>query len=251
MSNLCDVVFCFDCDRNVAAHRSAAGGESGGALNEPPRRMAVKKDANGDQLCVSCLDLRRASRNAEFLLRAGRVPISDADSQTIQATGTQRGEPAARPQMLRIASLVRIPRPARAEQAAPRASRASIEQARTRAPSKTELARSKPAGTKVKDVAVRVATARTIGPNRKNTTARILTAPSYVEVMRSGTPAGRAATASIAKHAAAGMVARKREAKAKSRDLERTFLQLTVEIGVLRARALLDELRKKLRGLGN
>jgi hypothetical protein len=65
MSLLGEVVFCVDCDRARSADASA----------ERPRRMATKKDANGDPLCTPCLDSRQAQRRAEFMLHEGRAPI--------------------------------------------------------------------------------------------------------------------------------------------------------------------------------
>jgi hypothetical protein len=68
MSLLGDVVFCVDCDR---ARLSPPQSEGAG----PPRRMAVKKDANADPLCASCLDARQAKRRAAFMLHEGRAPL--------------------------------------------------------------------------------------------------------------------------------------------------------------------------------
>jgi hypothetical protein len=219
MLNLGDVVFCVDCDRNVAAYRSAGGTESGYASNEPQRRMAVKKDANGDRLCVQCLDLRRASRQAEFLLRAERSPLPDQ-----RAAGAQGAEPPARPPILRLASAVRIPRRSIAERT-PMAQ--PVEPVRVqRVSGKAESVRSQPASRRMKDMLVRAKT-------------------KHNQI----SPAVRAVTARVAKQVLADVVAHKREPKAKSRGLERTFLQLTAEIGLLRARILLDQLLEQAREL--
>jgi hypothetical protein len=131
MSKLGEVVFCVDCERSVERYRSAIGDEAG---REPPptRRMAVKKDANGDRLCAPCLDSRRTHRNAEFLLHEGRAPLPVQRTAAPDAAASD--EPAATRRILRIASAVRIPRPAVAE--ATTQAKASVVRTR-RAPAKT------------------------------------------------------------------------------------------------------------------
>jgi len=131
MSKLGDVVFCVDCDRTARRREGALSGALsdalpdalpdvvGGAVNgehgaapAPPRRMAVKKDANGDRLCAQCLDARRSNRNAAFLLQERRAQFS---SEEAGSNGAPNGEAPARPRILRIASAVRITRPAVAQ----------------------------------------------------------------------------------------------------------------------------------------
>jgi hypothetical protein len=77
MSKLGDVVFCVDCDRVRAAHTgSAAAGFAGSAVDQPPRRMATKRDANGEPLCAACLDARHDSRHAKFMSHEARSPLA-------------------------------------------------------------------------------------------------------------------------------------------------------------------------------
>jgi hypothetical protein len=106
MTKLADVVFCVDCDRNLETYRSALGPEGGSEATGPQRRMAVKKDANGDPLCVSCMDTRRAKRNAAFLVRAGRAKDPDQPPTSDNAPSE---EPAPRRLVHGVASTVRIP----------------------------------------------------------------------------------------------------------------------------------------------
>jgi hypothetical protein len=219
MSNPGDVVFCLDCDRNIEAYRSAGGAESSG-LNEPPRRMGVKKDANGDRLCQLCLDLRRAKRNAAFLLRAGRAQLPE--QQPTSTTGLL-AEPPTRPVVVRVASAVRITRPAIGQRAA-----------KPESPPQAETVRSRTARGKAKEP-------------HANGKQRSLQA----------SPMPRAVAASLAKEVAASLakqtvvvaVAPKPEPKAKGHSRERAFLTLTAEIGFLRARFLLDQLTKKVLGV--
>ena len=78
MSKLGDVVFCVDCDRVRAAHTgtaAAGGGTAPAAVDQPPRRMATKRDANGEPLCAACLDARHDSRHAKFMSHEGRPPL--------------------------------------------------------------------------------------------------------------------------------------------------------------------------------
>jgi hypothetical protein len=106
MTKLADVVFCVDCDRNLETYRSALGPEGDTASSGPQRRMAVKKDANGDPLCVPCMDSRRAKRNAAFLVRTGRAQDPDQPAKSHDAAS---GEPPARLLVRGVASTVRIP----------------------------------------------------------------------------------------------------------------------------------------------
>jgi hypothetical protein len=76
MSRLGDVVFCLDCDIGRTASVDGSDAGSAPALDGPPRRMATKRDANGDPLCVACLDARQTSRRTEFMLHQGRAPIA-------------------------------------------------------------------------------------------------------------------------------------------------------------------------------
>jgi hypothetical protein len=78
MSMLGDVVFCVDCDRARLSHLQAVPAGTADPLPGPPRRMAIKQDANRDPLCASCLDLRQAKRRAEFMLHEARptTPVS-------------------------------------------------------------------------------------------------------------------------------------------------------------------------------
>jgi hypothetical protein len=77
MSTLGDVVFCLDHDIARTARVDGSDAGSARALDGPQRRMATKRDANGDPLCVACLDARQASRRAEFMLHQGRAPFSE------------------------------------------------------------------------------------------------------------------------------------------------------------------------------
>lgn len=76
MSKIGEVVFCVDCDLARSAHLKVAVGDSSGTPQELHRRMATKKDASGDTLCVACLDARVQRRRAEFLqLRAPSASV--------------------------------------------------------------------------------------------------------------------------------------------------------------------------------
>jgi hypothetical protein len=197
-----DVVFCVDCDRAAARSGSAASADGSAAsapTTPPPRRMAVKKDANGDRLCAPCLDARRSNRNAAFLLQERRAQFSSEEA--VQANGV---EAPARPRILRIASAVRITRsattetPVSAPVAAPRPQRAArkIEHASRTRGIKLEQPRQ---------------------PARKP------------ELKPARKPE------------------RKPEPIAKSRARERAFVQLAAELGFVRTRRLLDQLKQKLR----
>ncbi len=98
MSKLGDVVFCVDCDRVRAAHTGSAVAGSGGtapalrgdasisaAVDQPPRRMATKRDANGEPLCAACLDARHDSRHAKFMSHEARGPLAGQGPDATQA----------------------------------------------------------------------------------------------------------------------------------------------------------------------
>lgn len=90
MNKLGDVVFCVDCDRTRSERAAGVAAGYGSALDVPPRRMAIKRDANGEPLCSSCLDTRHDSRHAEFMLNEGRAPsfapANDADARVAEPT---------------------------------------------------------------------------------------------------------------------------------------------------------------------
>jgi hypothetical protein len=98
MNKLGDVVFCVDCDRERQAHLEIAEAAllpdtkeldtkepanpsnpetdpQNSEQDKHPRRMATKKDANGDPLCSQCLDDRQAKRRAEFMLSDDRRTV--------------------------------------------------------------------------------------------------------------------------------------------------------------------------------
>ena len=106
MSKLGDVVFCVDCARGADAQRNAGSDENGQSA-PPPRRMAVKKDANGDPLCTPCLDSRRATRNAAFMRNDDRSPSASRGSIALDGA-MARGQAA--PPVVRVASAIRITR---------------------------------------------------------------------------------------------------------------------------------------------
>ncbi|HMI90706.1 MAG TPA: hypothetical protein VK509_05050 [Polyangiales bacterium] len=195
-----DVVFCVDCDRAAARSASAVGAD-GNAAPAPPRRMAVKKDANGDRLCAQCLDARRTNRNAAFLLQERRAQFSSEEAGQPHST-----EPPARPRILRIASAVRITRtpvaepPATDTIAAPRPQRA----------------------------------ARKVEPATRNGSAKLERGPERQPARRPERQPARKPE-------------RRPEPIAKSRARERAFVQLAAEIGFVRTRRLLDQLKQKLR----
>jgi hypothetical protein len=102
MSTLGEVVFCVDCDGVRQAQMNGTDVLSADA-ELPPRRMAVKRDANGDPLCAACLDARHVSRRAEFLLHEGRAPIpgfqpmSQLSIETgAEPNGARQGKPKSR-----------------------------------------------------------------------------------------------------------------------------------------------------------
>jgi hypothetical protein len=165
MSKLGDVVFCVDCDRARAPH----AGSAAPALDTPPRRMATKRDANGEPLCAACLDARHESRHAEFMLHEGRAPIPE-DPET-QAS-------------LAAESMARMP---------------------SRSPY------------------IRIVRSR---PGSDDATPRQHTVS---ESPRAGSP----------------LAAERRAPRPISRSVERKFTMLVVDIGFLRARQLLDELKAR------
>jgi hypothetical protein len=170
MSKLGDVVFCVDCDRARAPY--VASGAP--ALDAPARRMATKRDANGDPLCAACLDARHESRHAEFMQHEGRTPIPD-DPET-QAS-------------LAAESMARMP------------SRSAY----------IRIVRSRPG-------------ANGATP-RQHTTSESQQTGSH--------PAGSHSDAAS------------RAPRPISRSVERKFTMLVVDIGFLRARQLLDELKAR------
>jgi hypothetical protein len=199
MSRLGDVVFCVDCERNAEASRSAVGAPDG-QEQPPPRRMAVKKDANGDRLCAPCLDARRANRNTAFLRQEGRQE-NRAPSSTQGSTGLLDGavsaEPPARPRILRIASAVRITRSRSSDEAL--AMESAVPQVAAPAATKVDV----PRGKRLEKSAPK-ARERARVPQR---------------------------------------TAKQRGAQ------ERAFVQLAAEVGFVRTRELLGQLKQKLRGL--
>jgi len=74
MSTFADVVFCVDCDLKSGVRAAGADSAAVNQASEPQRRMATKKDANGDALCRACLDARHAQRQAEFKRRSEPPP---------------------------------------------------------------------------------------------------------------------------------------------------------------------------------
>jgi hypothetical protein len=180
MSKLGDVVFCVDCDRVRTARADGVAAGYGSALDAPPRRMANKRDANGDPLCAACLDARHDSRHAEFMLNEGRAPVLAQAHGAVAGHGTAsalRGgavsNHAADPEsaVTRISPYIRIVR-----------SRGPIEEAAPPPPKKSK-------------------------PSARDREPQVARAPR---------PA--------------------------SRRLERQFILLAVEMGFLRAQALLDQL---------
>ena len=209
MSKLGEVVFCLDCDRNVERYRSAVGDEAGRAP-PPPRRMAVKKDANGDRLCAPCLDSRRSNRNALFLLHEGRAPLpGQGPTGSGQAPGA---EAPARQRILRIASAVRIPRSPVAE--VPASAPASVATRAERPSGIAEVAGSQPVRAKTAKTAK---TKKALAPERR--------------------PDGRASDTAPPRSAGAVPLQ------------ERAFMQLALELGFIRTRALLAQLKQKLRSV--
>ena len=180
MSKLGDVVFCVDCDRLAEPPEGSVAAEGADAPH-PPRRMAVKKDANGDRLCALCLDARRANRNAAFLRDAGRSPSS---SQGHEAPVASR--------VLRVASAIRIPRPASGEKVS---------------------------------FTIPVGATSEHPPSRKPEVART----PRLRAIRASTEASNPG----------------RKARAGTR--EREFAGIAAEIGLVRTRLLLAELKQKLR----
>lgn len=85
MSMLGDVVFCVDCDLARDAQVADLDSPPASAIEARPRRMATKRDANGDPLCAGCLDARHKNRRAEFLLHEGRGPTPAVEPSTAQA----------------------------------------------------------------------------------------------------------------------------------------------------------------------
>ena len=78
MGMLGDVVFCVDCDRARVSHLQSVPAGTADPRPEPPRRMAIKQDANRDPLCASCLDSRQARRRAAFMLHEARPPVPES-----------------------------------------------------------------------------------------------------------------------------------------------------------------------------
>lgn len=80
MSKLGDVVFCVDCDRTRSENLRPSVGDSAGTPQAQPRRMATKKDANGEALCAACLDARLQRRRVAFLQPRGNGEDPNAES---------------------------------------------------------------------------------------------------------------------------------------------------------------------------
>ncbi len=202
MSKLGEVVFCVDCDRNAELRRGAAVGEEA-AAPIAPRRMAVKKDANGDRLCVPCLDLRRTSRNAAFVRQEARAQTSSEEFNG--ARSTNGVEAPARPRILRIASAVRIDRSRARETAA-------------------------------------------VAPSAPPASAPVAPrAPASPRARRGASGPGKAELRSSPMRGSKVKRAMKPERKAAGPVQERAFARLAAEIGFVRTRALLEQLKQKLR----
>ena len=223
MNKLGDVVFCVDCDLEHEAHKQTAQPEGADSASEDehPRRMATKKDANGDPLCTQCLDERQARRRKEFML---------GDERRTVVHWPRRGRAS-------------DPKPALMSAAVAEASEkpASNGVKLQRSQSKAAFVRSLPAGTPAKDV---IAEASKQG---------IHLTPAYVYVIRStdgarkggGTPAARSALPKSNGH----LLDRRalRVPKANDRGIERKFRWLAVELGFHRTEQLLHELKTKIR----
>jgi hypothetical protein len=103
MSNLGDVVFCLDHDIARTARVDGCDAGSARALDGPQRRMATKKDANGDPLCVACLDARQARRRAEFMLHEGRAPLAGHNPANVGREADQTPTTSIKSGFIRIA----------------------------------------------------------------------------------------------------------------------------------------------------
>jgi hypothetical protein len=307
MNKLGDVVFCVDCDRERQAHleiAEAASEQHREQDREPdrepdtspndrshpetasqnpeqdkhPRRMATKKDANGDPLCSQCLDDRQAKRRAEFMLSDDRRTVvhwprrgraSDPKPVLLSSVDTVADRPAGS-----AAGAVTAAHGPRSRLAKPPTKSPTVSPTRLprQDPSKNKAAfvRSLPPGTPAKDV---IAQAKKHG---------LEITPAYVYVIRSTDGArknnggmqhagrevraksnGRPLNGQALNHARVpdrapdpvsvrvpirvSDIRALRIPKPKDRGIERTFMWLAVELGFLRTEQLLDELRTKIR----
>jgi hypothetical protein len=90
MNLIGEVVFCVDCDRAGSAQPNSTATEGPVAV-AVPRRMATKKDTNGDALCTTCLDARLGRRRREFVLhQGGAAPVAPAPTAAPPAADNTR-----------------------------------------------------------------------------------------------------------------------------------------------------------------
>jgi hypothetical protein len=270
MTKLGDVVFCVDCDLLREANASSAepGGEAAAGETpqtpEHPRRMATKKDANGDPLCAQCLDERQSRRRSEFML---------SDERRSVIHWPRRGERTAR-----LRSPAADPMPAPSEAAA--APSPEIQGATPAIRNKAAFVRGLPLTLSAKEVIER---ARELG---------VKITPAYIYVIRSNdgskrpkpdasgpggalkangrtatehsaklngrgrgasaatmpVPKGRGSTTALAHGAKPnGHDGKHTDGKRPSRGAERRFMWLATELGFHRTQQLLDEMRSKVK----
>lgn len=169
-------------------------GADAGAL---PRRMATKKDANGDPLCSACLDERQSRRRAEFMLaderrtvvhwpRGGRRRIVLG-----QAAAQLPLDPAMLPNLTTLPPDDE-PEPEAPEAEAAETEAAGAEQAQPGTLSKAAFVRGLPASMPAKEV---IARARKLG---------FKLTPAYVYVIRSNAVRADIRAASNGHNGAAG-----------------------------------------------
>jgi hypothetical protein len=235
MSKLGEVVFCLDCERMAQASVSAGGGT--GPV-DTPRHMAVKKDANGDPLCVQCLDLRRANRNAAFLREARSLVAAAQDRHTPAPSEQSAAAPSA---VLRIASAVRITRqreaPQRAAAETPKPGRGrahstkneSDESSGNQPRAKTKPERAEPAPNSRAAVGLAGSTKSVKQANGQASAAR-----SVGNGKTQNRKPGRPTAASVAMSA--------REAQA----ADLAFRRMVFTVGITRAERMLKELKRSL-----